>query len=334
MQSVLESLAEMPGGMARLSNIASGLKQNHISPSALRKLLSETAEVSVGSYAGTERKYRGYQRLRDCIIRRQQELYFQRSTPQLCESGCALVLPLGVFKGDASFQLFKREYVDQGRDYGLLPRAIESAYDLDMLLSYLRQGFRDGLPEIGGLGDPKSGIVTFLTPLDETWEKLTVKRIEGISPLEAMPSGCDVASILDYLGLPYTDSSGWLIELRTKLPLREIVGLAGRHGKCAAPTVLESLGHDYFRHWPNYDGTDRYGRTLHFDTLRAGGPDSAGRPEVIVDHIPGSVLASHFEVSILGRIPVRHIPKPDEVATYLVGNRERDDLIKEICEKL
>nr|WP_295827411.1 hypothetical protein [uncultured Azospirillum sp.] len=333
MEDILESLAKMPGGVARLSNLVSGLKLDHISPLALRKLLLEAAG-GAGAAGRTMSWNLAYSRLRNCIIRLERELYFQRSNPPSCESGCAIVLPLGIFNGDASFQLFKSDYLDRSRDLGLLPRTLDSAYDLDMLLSYLRQGLRDGMPEDGGLGNPASGIVTFLTPLDETWEALTERRIRKISPLGPMPSGCNVADILDDLGLPYTDSSGWLIELRTAVPLSKILNHSGRKGRCAAPTVIESLGHDYFRHWPNFDGTDQYGRTLHFGTLRDGRPDVEGRPEIIVDHIPGSVLASHFEVSILGRIPGRDIPAPAAVAAFLAGRREPHDLIKEICARL
>ncbi|WP_372399942.1 hypothetical protein ABMY26_34370 [Azospirillum sp. HJ39] len=332
MEFILESLAKIPGGVARLSNLASGLRLDHIPPSVLRKLLAETAKAGTGP--GGMSCHLVYGRLRDCIVRLEQELSFQRPTPPVCESGCAIVLPLGIFNGEARFQLFKRDYLDRARDLGLLPRTLESPYDLDMLLSYLRQGFQDGMPENGGLGNPALGIVTFLTPLDDTWAELTKHRITTLSPLDSMPAGCDVGKILDELGLPYQDTNGWLIELRTSLPLNEIVNHSGKRGRCAAPTVIESIEHDYFRHWPNRTDDDRYGRTLHFQTLRGGLPDGAGRPEIIVDHIPGSVLASGFEVSILGRIPGRQIPPPSTVATHLVGRQDPYDLIKEICARL
>jgi hypothetical protein len=94
--------------------------------------------------------------------------------------------------------------------------------------------------------------------------------------------------------------------------------------------VIEAWAHDYYRHWPVSVIGERWGRALHFAELSAREAQAGGRPEAIIDHLSGQILAQHFEVAILGRVSKRKIPTIEQVARHLAGDRTLDYLVQTV----
>jgi hypothetical protein len=118
-----------------------------------------------------------------------------------------------------------------------------------------------------------------------------------------------------------------------RVPLRQLLPDGGDE-RWRAPTVIEAWAHDYYRHWPIREVEERWGRTLNFAELGPGLAQATGRPEAIVDHLPGQLLAEHFEVPILGHVSKPKIPTVEQVARHLARDRTIEYLVQTVADLL
>lgn len=325
---VLEKLRQLEAGPARIANLCWALETNHVSADQLRDLISSLQNPSD--------QFDAFALLLTHIRGRCRNLYFRRPSPPIWNRPVALVLDWALLDQGEQFHLFSREYIMRAKALRQAPGEIANASELDDALVYIRKGFREGLGNFGlgeqftkpSDGRTPSGRVVFVTPVDEFWEGLTAKRFRGID--DPFPDPGPANQVCDYLGLPYRNM--WLVELRSRLPLSELV----KQGELtlAAPTVLEAWVHDYFRHWPRDATVDAWGKTLHVGNGRVGIAEPPGLPEAIVDHLPPTLLSTAFDVSILGRVTHRPIPRQNEVNDFLFAKRDLKVLIDGIVSKV
>jgi hypothetical protein len=327
---LLEKLRRLESGRGRIANLCCALEANHVRADRLRDLIADLPHPS------DDEDFDAYKTLSDHIRARSFQLYFQRPSPPIWDRPIALVLDWSLLdRSGGQFHLFSDEYIEKARSSG--GKNPTSAGELADVLAYIRKGFREGLGNLG-LGEPLaksieekkefSGRVVFVTPVDEFWEKLTAERFRGFNDPFPNPGPAD--QVCDYLGLPY--KSMWLIELRSRLTLSELVRQGGL--ALAAPTIIEAWPHNYFRQWPPDAAADRWGRTLHIGNGMVGLDDPQGLPEAIVDHLPPVLLSREFDVSVLGRVTARSVPEQKDVNDFLIAPRELAILVEEIVSKV
>ena len=333
LHSLLESLRNLEAGRARIVNLFDGLRATHVCPDHVRELVaalprprSDTWEI--------------YRDLLDHIRGFHQTIYFRRPSPPVWDHPIALVVERSLFDqefpastngtdADRSarkpFRLFSEQYITTAKSQRRVQEPVTNAAELADLLEYIREGLRTGLAD-QGLGN--AGRVVFFTPVDAFWEELTAARFRKDG--EPFPDPGPANRVCDFLGLPYRNS--WLVELRSRSKLGDLV----EQGKLnlAAPTVIEAWAHDYFRHWPREEAPDRWGRTLHVGDGLVGHAEPQGLPEAIVDHLSPTLLSTEFEVSILGRVTARQIPKQKDINEFLVSKRELTVMVQEIVAKV
>ncbi|MEA2887452.1 MAG: hypothetical protein QOD11_1812 [Bradyrhizobium sp.] len=329
LKSLLEKLRRLEKGQARIANLCFALEANHVRADRLRDFVADLQHPSDNLDV--------YQVLLDNIRDFSRNLYFQRPSPPTWEHQVALVLDWSLLDQNKQFHLFSDEYIKNSKSLKMSPGAATDASELNDMLTYIRTGFRRGLDSVG-LGEPfmkstdekkkPNGRVVFVTPVDEFWEKLTAGRFRGLNDPFPNPGPAD--QVCDYLGLPYR--SMWLVELRSRLTLSELVRRGGL--ALAAPTVIEAWVHDYFRQWPRGATVDCWGRTLHVGNGLVGGADPQGLPEAIIDHLPPALLSDAFEVSILGRVTARSVPQQKDINNFLVAERDLTVLIDDIVSKV
>lgn len=333
LNSLLDGLGKLEVGRARIVNLFDGLIATHVCPDQVRTLvaalpppLSDIWDV--------------YRDLLDRIRELHQALYFQRPSPPVWDRSIALVVERSLFDQEAPasngattaaegakkpFRLFSEEYITAAKARKKVQEPVTNAIELADLLDYIREGLRTGLAA-QGLGN--AGRVVFFTPVDSLWEQITAGRFRGVS--DPFPDAGPANRVCDFLGLPYRNC--WLVELRSRSTLGDLV----EQGKLAlaAPTVIEAWAHDYFRHWPRAKADDRWGRTLHVGEGLVGRAETEGRPEGIVDHLSSKLLSTDFDVSILGRVSARRIPRQNEINEFLASKRELAAMVREIVSRV
>lgn len=336
---ILGHLKNLEAGQARIANLHSAVEARHIRADQLRELAT-VQRPSSGIFDT-------YAALLTHIRELSPVLYFQRPSPPRWDHPVALVLERALLDEGKQFHLFSADYIADAKSKRAVPQKIGSASELADLLAYIRKGFRQGLGT-AGLGEPfrrgdpvakagpggqtgvaakPSGRVVFVTPVDEFWDRLTAERFKADS--DALPNPGLANRICDLLGLPYRDN--WLVELRSRLTLRELVDRGQL--TLAAPTVIEAWVHDFFRQWPR-EGDDEWGRTLHICDGPVGRADPQGLPEAIIDYLPPGLLSEAFEVSILGQLTRRPVPLQREVNEFLIAERELATLIESIVSRV
>jgi hypothetical protein len=315
---LLKSLIALEYGSARVANLHDGLIARHIDVGQLQKLIGALPSLPSDDYEI-------YSNLCDYIHELSDDLYFKRPLPPTWDRPIALVIELTLIDEAPNFHLFSEKYIARAKALASVPdrqRPILNTEELADLLRYIRAGLVNGLEH--GLG--ARGRVVFLTPVDDVWEELTANRFCEDGAPYIHPGPAD--SVCDYLGLPYRNT--WLVELRSRLKLSELVEQDNL--KLAAPTVIEAWRHDYFRHWPRDAVPDRWGRTLFIGRDSAG--DEKGRPEAIVDQLSRQLLSGAFDVSILGRVTAREVPRQDVITAHVVQNRKVAALLQEVITRI
>jgi hypothetical protein len=329
LRSLLGKLRSIESGQARIANLCYALEAKHVCVDRLRDLVTTLRHPSDN--------FDAYDVLTAHIRGQSRDFYFQRPSPPIWDNPVALVLDWTLLDEATPFHLFSDQYIASAGSSRTHPERATTARDLDDALNYVRTGFRQGLGSVG-LGEPfarsidekktPSGRVVFVTPVDEFWDKLTAGRFRGVNDPFPDPGPADQAC--DYLGLAYR--STWLVELRSRLTLSELVRRGGL--SLAAPTVIEAWGHDYFRQWPRDAAVDCWGRTLHVGNGLVGAAEPQGLPEAIIDHLPPALLSEAFEVSILGRVTARKIPTQKDINDFLVAQRDLTVLVEDIVSKV
>jgi hypothetical protein len=315
---LLKSLITLEYGSARVANLHDGLLARHIDVSQVRKLIAALPSLPSDDYEI-------YSSLCDYIQKLSDDLYFRRPSPPTWDRPIALVIELKLVDEAPNFHLFSEEYITRAQDLGNAPGRqlpVLNAEELADLLKYIREGLANGLEH--GLGAP--GRVVFLTPVDEVWEGLTASRFCGDGKPYTHPG--PAGSVCDFLGLPYQNT--WLVELRSRLKLSEIV----ERDKLtlAAPTVIEAWRHDYYRHWPRDQISDRWGRTLFVGRESTG--DDRGLPEAIVNRLSRELLSKAFDVSILGRVTARDLPRHEVINAHVVRKRNVSALLQQVVTRI
>lgn len=323
---VLENLRHVDTGPAQIANLCRALETNHIDASQLRNVISRLKDTPSDTV-------NAYRLLLDHICAYGHNLYFRRQGPLDWDEPVALVLDTVLLDRGAHFRLFSSKYITESTSTGAVPVDAKNVDELADMLTYIRAGFAHGLGDTGlgerfDAGRSLNGRVVFVTPVNEFWEKLTAGRFRG--PGDPYPAQDAAHQVCDYLGLPHRN--GWLIELRSRLTLSQLV----QRGRLAmaAPTVLEAWSHKFFRHWPRDATHDAWGKTLYLRKGLVGAAEPPGLPEAILDHLPPSLLSSEFEVSIIGKLIGRSIPDQHEVNEFLVAKRDLADLIDDIVSKV
>jgi hypothetical protein len=314
---LLKSLIALDYGSARVANLHDGLIARHIDGRQVRKLIAALPNLPSDPDEIFKYIYDHIQNLSD-------DLCFKRPSPPTWDRPIALVIESTLVDREG-FHLFSDEYIRRAKDPGGLPDRelpVLNTNELADLLGYIRDGLTNGLEH--GLGAP--GIVVFVTPVDDAWEKLTAHRFRGDGGAYTHPGPAD--SVCDYLGLPYRNA--WLVELRSRLRLSEIVEQDKL--RLSAPTVIEAWRHDYFRHWPRDEISDRWGRTLFIGRDSAG--DDKGLPEAIVDRLSRELLSRAFDVSILGRATGRDLPQHDVITAHVVQKRNVTALLQRVTTRI
>jgi hypothetical protein len=314
---LLKTLIALEYGPARVANLHDGLIARHIDGRQVRKLIAALPNLPSDPDEI-------YSHIYDYICNFSDELCFKRPSPPTWDRPIALVIESTLIDREG-FHLFSDEYIARAKDLSRVPDRDLPALnteELARLLRYIREGLTDGLQR--GLGAP--GIVVFVTPVDNVWEMLTASRFRGDGDTYTHPGPAD--SVCDYLGLAYRNT--WLIELRSRLRLSEIVDQDKL--RLAAPTVIEAWRHDYFRHWPRDQIVDSWGRTLFIGRGSAG--DDKGLPEAIVNRLSREVLSGAFDVSILGRVTARDIPQHDVITAHVVQKRDLTVLLQRVMTSI
>lgn len=323
---VLERLRQIEFGPARIANLCRALETDHVSARQLREVISGLEDLPPDNFDA-------FSLLLDHIRAHCHNLYFRRPSPPSWDKPVALVLDAALLDRGPYFHLFSRDYITRSTSAGVAPEEAVDADDLADMLAYIRTGFREGLGNTGlgerfDAGKSLSGRVVFVTPVNEFWENLTARRFR--KPGDPFPALGAADQICDYLGLGYCNT--WLVELRSRLTLSELVREGGL--ALAAPTVLEAWSHKFFRHWPRDATVDTWGKTLYLSKGRVGIADPPGLPEAILDHLPPSLLSKEFDVSILGKVSGRSIPDQQEVNEFLIAKRDLTVLIDDIVSKV
>src|ERR1700752_3305139 len=315
LQLLLRALRAVDFGPARIVNLVDGLNAKHINSEHIRALLDQLPDPSPDPKEFHEATV-------NVLAQLSNDIFFKRPSPPDCELPFALVLPLRIFNEVGGFHILSDAYIRGKRPSKSIPDPMEASEPDGLLdlLDYVREGLSRHLAR--GLGGAP-GRVVFVTPVDQFWIQLTAGRFLRRDSQFTDPGPADL--VCDYLGLGYRND--WLLELRSRVPLRELI--ARDQLMLAAPTVIEAWVHDYFRHWPRGTEEDRWGRTLHLGENFTDRRGSEGRPEAILNKLSQNLLSTQFDVSILGRVTARPRPPPEAVCSYLIESRELAALVQE-----